>query len=124
MPDINSLANQIDAEFSAVAEKVKKFQVEQVAGHQERQSRLEQLGKVFDELRDIWKPRLELLVKKFGDRVKVTPRLVPATREVTFEFQSNLARVRLKFQAFTDRDVRKIVLSYDLAIIPVLMRFT
>jgi hypothetical protein len=124
MPDINSLAKQIDAEFSAVAEKVKQLQVGQIAEHKERQNRLEQLGKLFDELGEIWKPRLELLVKKFGDRVKVTPRLVPATREASFEFQSNLARIRLRFSASTDRDVRKLVLSYQLDIIPVLMRFT
>jgi YHS domain-containing protein len=42
---------------------------------------------------------------------------------VNFEFQSNLARVSLKFSAFTDRDVQKVILSYDLGIIPVLMRF-
>jgi YHS domain-containing protein len=123
MPDINTLANRIDAEFSAVAEKVKQFQAEQVEEHKQRQNRLEQLGKVFDQLRDIWKPRLELLVQKFGDRVQTTPRIVPSTREVSFNFQSRLARVRLKFAAFTDRDIQKLILSYDLQIVPVLMRF-
>jgi len=123
MPDINSLASRIDAEFSAVAEKIKKFQVEQVETLKQRDKRLEQLGKVFDQLRDIWKPRLELLVKKFGDRVQATPRIVPSTREVTFNFQSSLARVCLKLSAFTDRDIQKLILSYDLEIIPVLMQF-
>jgi YHS domain-containing protein len=124
MNDVSSLASQIDAEFTAVAEKVKKFQSTQVEEHKERQKRLDQLGKTFDELREIWRPRLELLTKKFGDRVKATPRIVPSTREATFEFQSSLARVRLKLSAFTDRDIRKLVLAYDLEIIPVLMRYT
>jgi YHS domain-containing protein len=123
MPDINSLANRIDAEFSAVEQKIKKYQAEQVEVYKERQKRFEQLGRVFDELRDIWRPRLELLLKKFGDRVQVTPRIVPSTREGTFIFQSNLARVRLKFSATTDRDVQKVILGYDLEIIPVLIRF-
>ena len=123
MPDINSLASRIDAEFSAVEEKVKKFQVDKMEEHKQRQKRLEQLGQVFDQLRDIWRPRLELLVKKFGDQVKTTPRIVPSTREATFEFQSRLARVRLKFSASTDRDIQKVILGYDLSIIPVLMRF-
>jgi len=123
MPDINSLASRIDAEFSAVAEKIKKFQVEQVQEHKERQKRLDQLEKLFDQLRDIWRPRLELLLKKFGDRVQTTPRIVPSTREVTFNFQSSLARVCLKLSAFTDRDIQKLILSYDLEIIPVLMKF-
>src|SRR5262249_36222300 len=65
----------------------------------------------------------ELLVKKFGDLVQATPRIVPSTREVTFEFQSKLARIRLKFSASTDRDVRKLTLSNDLEIVPVLLRF-
>ena len=123
MPDISSLASRIDAEFSAVEEKVKKAQSEQVGEQKERQKRLEQLGNVFDQLRDIWRPRLELLVKKFGDRVQATPRIVPSTREATFDFLSRLARVRLKFSASTDRDIRKLILSYDLEIIPILMRF-
>jgi YHS domain-containing protein len=123
MPDINSLASRIDAEFSAIEQKVKTFQAEQVQEHKQRQNRLEQLGKVFDQLRDIWRPRLELLVKKFEGRVQATPRIVPSTREATFDFQSRLARVRLKLSAFTDRDIQKLILSYNLEIIPVLWRF-
>lgn len=123
MSDINNLATRIDAEFSALEGKVKKFQAEQVEAHKQRQQRLEQLGKVFDQLRDIWRPRLELLVKKFEGRVQATPRIVPSTREATFDFQSHLARVRLKLSAFTDRDIQKLILSYALEIVPVLMRF-
>jgi YHS domain-containing protein len=123
MPEASSLASRIDAEFSAAAEKMKKLRAEGLEDYQGRQKRLEQLGKVFDELRDIWKPRLDVLVKKFGDNVQATPRIVPSTREVTFEFHSKLAHVRLKLSASTDRDVRKVVLSYDLTIIPVLLRY-
>jgi hypothetical protein len=123
MPDINSLAIRIDAEFTVVADKIKKLQVEMVEEHKERQKRLEQLGKVYDQMIAIWKPRLELLVKKFGDRVHVEPRILPTTRKATFAFKSNLANVRLKFSAMTDRDVRKLILGYDLEIIPVLMRY-
>jgi len=123
MSDINNLASRIDAEFSAVEEKVKKVQVERVEENKQRQQRLEKLGKVFDELLDVWRPRLELLVKKFGDRVEATRRIVPSTREVTFDFQSHRARVSLRFSASTDRDIEKLILSYDLKILPILMRF-
>jgi YHS domain-containing protein len=123
MPDINSLASRIDTEFRAVEDRVKKFQTEQVEQHQQRQQRLEQLGKVFEQLGEVWKPRLELLVQKFGDQVQAKPRLVPTTREVTFDFHSRLARVSLKFSATTDQDIQKVILSYALSIIPVLMRF-
>jgi YHS domain-containing protein len=123
MADTTSLLNRIDAEFSALEEKHKKALGEQVQAHQERKKRLQRLGQVFDQLRDVWKPRLEVLVKKFGDRVQVTPRLVPSTREANFEFQSKLARIRLRFSATTDRDVTKVILSDDLDIAPVLVRF-
>lgn len=123
MPDISSLASRIDAEFSVVEEKAKKLHAERMEEQKERQQRLDRLNKVFDELRDIWKPRLELLVEKFGSLVQTTPRIVPSTREVTFHFQSKQAHVQLKLSASTDRDIRKVILGYDLQIIPVLWRF-
>jgi YHS domain-containing protein len=123
MADVTSLASRIDAEFTSVKEKVKKQQTAQVEEHKQRQKRMEKLAALFDELREIWRPRLELLAKKFGDRVKTTPRIVPATREVTFEFQSHLAHVRLRFSAYADTAVQKVILSYDLEILPVFIRY-
>ncbi len=124
MADTNSLASRIDAQFTTVQEKVKKVQADQVEEHKQRQKRLEQLNKVFDQMRDMWRPRLELLVNKFGDRVQTKPRIVPSTREVAFQFESRVARVSLRLSASTDRDIRKVVLGYDLEIIPILMRYT
>jgi YHS domain-containing protein len=123
MAESRTLASRLDAEFSAVEEKVKKFHTEQLEEHRARQKRLEQLSKVFEELKEIWKPRLELLMQKFGDRVQAAPRFVPSTREVTFCFQARYASVRLKLAATTDRGVQNIILSYDLEIIPALMHF-
>jgi YHS domain-containing protein len=123
MPDINTLVGRIDAEFSALEEKYREAQVENVQAYQERRKRLQHLGQLFDRLREVWKPRLDVLVQKFGDRVQVTPRVVPSTREATFEFRSKRAHVRLRFSATTNRDVTKVILSYDLDIIPILMEF-
>jgi YHS domain-containing protein len=123
MADITNLTSRIDAEFSAVEEKVKKFQVEQAEVHKQREKRLEQLNRVLDDLRAIWKPRLEYLMQKFGDRVQAAPRIVGSTREVKFQFKSQLASVSLKLSAFADRNVEKVTLAYDLEIIPVLMRY-
>src|SRR5690242_1023177 len=95
MPDVSSLASRIDAEFTAVEEKAKRIHAERIQEQKERQQRLERLNKVFDELRDIWKPRLELLVEKFGSLVEAKPRIEPSTREATFTFQSKQAHVQL-----------------------------
>jgi YHS domain-containing protein len=123
MADLNSLLSRIDGEFTAVEEKYKKAQTEALEAYRERQKRLQQLGQVFEQLQKVWKPRLDVLVAKFGDKVKVTPRLIPSTREATFEFQSKLARVRLRFSAAADRDISNVVLSSDLDIIPVLVKY-
>jgi hypothetical protein len=123
MADINTLAGRIDAEFSVVEEKIKKAQTQQAEEYKDREKRLEQLGKVFDELSAIWRPRLELLAKRFGDRVQVKPTVTPSKREADFEFQSKRGRVHLKFSASTDRDVRKAVLGYNLEIIPIFMKY-
>jgi YHS domain-containing protein len=123
MPDIKSLSSRIDAEFSTLEQKLKNFQEQHLKEHKDRQKRLERLGVVFEELGGIWRPRLELLMKKFEGRVQATPRITPSSREATLNFESRVANVRLKFSAFTDRDIGKLILSYDLEIIPVLMRF-
>jgi hypothetical protein len=123
MTELNTLEGRIDGEFTAVEEKVKKLQAEQFQSDTQRQNRLEQLGKVFEKLQGVWRPRLELLIEKFRGRVEATPRIVQSTREVTLRFQSPVARLRLKFSATTDREIKNVILSYDLAIIPVMMRF-
>jgi YHS domain-containing protein len=123
MSDVSNLASRIDAEFSALEKKAEKLQAQQVEEHKERQKRLERLSQVFDQISQIWRPRLVLLVKKFGDRVQVTPRMTPSSREGTFDFQSTRARVRLQFSALTDREIQNLILRYNLEIIPVLMKF-
>jgi YHS domain-containing protein len=123
MSDVSSLSNRLDAEFTAIDQKIKHYRAEKIEEQKARQQRLEQLARTFDELSGIWRPRLDLLTRKFGQRVQATPKIVPSAREATFDFQSELARVQLKFSASTDRDVRKLILTYDLEIVPILMRF-
>ncbi len=123
MAEVTNLVERIDAELAALAGRVRQAERDRAQEQKEREERLEQLHATLESMRDIWKPRLETLIQRFGDRVKATPRLTPSTREGLFEFQSKLARIRLKFSASTDRDVRKVILAYDLEIIPVLIRY-
>jgi hypothetical protein len=53
----------------------------------------------------------------------VKPQVQPTLREANMRFQSQLARIDLKFSATTDSEVRKLVLGYDLEILPILMQF-
>jgi YHS domain-containing protein len=123
MPDVDTLLSRIDAEFKTSESKQKQFQQTQVQQYQEREARLKKLEQVFEELRGLWGPRLEALAKKFGEGVKVTPTVSKGARQATFRFQSPLARIDLRFSAGADSDVTKVMLAYDLNILPILMEF-
>ncbi len=123
MSDVQALLKRIDDEFAASERRVKEFQSEQVQAYEERQKRLEIFEKRCDELRQIWQPRLEALVQKFGDKVQVKPTITRGLREAAFSFESGLAHIDLSFRASTDQDVRKLVLDYRLEILPILMKF-
>lgn len=122
MGDVTNLTKRIDDEFSGLDEKIKKAQGERMEEHHERQKRLEAFEQRLETLSDVWKPRLEALIERFGDRVKAAPHLASSGRDVTLDFQSDLARIHLRFSAATDRDVRQLILNYDLEIIPTLIQ--
>lgn len=123
MPDVATLLNRIDAEFSAIDSRIKQAQGERLQEHRDRQTRLAAFEQELEALPAVWKPRLEALIQRFGERAKVTPHLQSSSRSANFEFQSELARIRLRLSAATDRDVRKLILNYDLEIIPVLTQY-
>ena len=123
MADLSAFNKRIDAEFDASQEKIKKLQTKKMEEHKGREERLEQFGRLSEQLRDVWKPRLEALAKKFGERVEVTPTVTPSRREATFKFQSPLARIDLRFSVVADQDVQNVIFNYDLEILPILMEF-
>jgi YHS domain-containing protein len=123
MADINSLIGRIDAEFAAMENKIKQFQSQQAQAFEDRAKRQEQFVKLLDSLRDVWRPRLEALAQKFDKRANVTPQLEPGRRTATFQFQSPLARIDLRFSVFTDPDVRNVIFNYNLDILPIYMKY-
>lgn len=123
MANIDSLLSRLDAEFTANDQSIKNLQAEALEAFEGRQARFKQFEQASNQLRDVWKPRLEALAKKFGDQVKVTPKLTPELRKVDFVFESKLAVVKLQFTASTDTDVRKLIVTYDLEILPILMEY-
>jgi YHS domain-containing protein len=123
MSDVSTLKTRIDSELAGLDDKIKHAQSERMEEHRERQDRLKAFEQRLETLHDVWKPRLEALVERFGDRVKATPHLAASSRDVNLDFQSDLARIHLRFSATTDHDVRKLILNYDLEIIPVLMQY-
>jgi hypothetical protein len=123
MFDIGDLARRINLEFYSATERDKELLGRQGQVTAEQQRRLDQLGNVFAELREVWKPRLELLVREFGSRVQTRPHIVPSERDVTFTFQSSKAHVELRFSALPDRDFQRLILGYLLEITPAVIHY-
>ena len=123
MSDVSGLLQRIDAEFSSLQDKIKKAQTEKVQEHQDRQQRLAAFESTLATLPDVWKPRLEALVQRFGDKAKASPILESSSRSVAMDFQSELARIKMRLSAATDQDVRNLILNYNLEILPTLMQF-
>ncbi len=118
-----NLQSRIEAEFAANEQKLKGFQAEAVQAYEARQERLKTFEKVCQELQEITRPRLETLSEKFGGKMKVTPQVSKGRRTAAMDFQSDLASVKLQFTASTDNDVQKLVLDYNLEVLPILMKF-
>ena len=123
MSATKSLAERIDAEFAAADQREKEFRAKKSEEFQGRQQRLEMFDQLLGELPEIWRPRLEALAAKFGERVQVRPKVERGKRSATFDFRSELASIKLRFAAAPDPDVRNLVVSYDLEILPILMRY-
>jgi hypothetical protein len=117
------LVDRIEAEFTRAEKRIKELQSQQVAEFQGRQQRLEKFPQILEHLREIWRPRLEALAKKFGERVDVKPSVEPGRRSAAFEFESELARIKLRFAASPDADARNLIFTSDLEIVPILMKF-
>jgi hypothetical protein len=123
MAEVDDLLKRIDAEFNSTKEKIKSLQAEKAQQHADREKRLKRFGAIVEELVAVWRPRLEALKAKVGDRADVRPTIEPSRRSALFRFKSELARVELRLSVFTDADVRNVIVSYDLEILPILMKF-
>ena len=123
MATVEDLAARIRGELAEGAQRITQFQTQKVEEHRARQARERQLEQWLNSLREIWRPRLEALAGEFGDRLKTTPYVTPGRREALFEVTSPLASIKLKFTASANADVTELVLTYDLDILPILMKF-
>jgi YHS domain-containing protein len=123
MSDTSDLAARIDGVISATKDKMKASQQELLQDYVDRQKRLDRYAEKLPRLLEVARPRLELLAKRFGERVEVTPQVSGNTRSVRFAFKSPLAHITMAISAYPDREAKNVAVEYDLQIIPVLMQF-
>ncbi|HEX3147271.1 MAG TPA: hypothetical protein VHR66_04265 [Gemmataceae bacterium] len=123
MSDVIELGQRIDAALSAVKDKAKQQTQERIQEVEQRQMLLAEYEKAQERIVAVVKPRLELLAKRAGDRVKVTPSVSQTRRSATFEFKSSRALIVLTFGVGPDQQVKNAVVECDLKVVPVLWKF-
>ncbi|MBM4073873.1 MAG: hypothetical protein FJ271_33885 [Planctomycetes bacterium] len=123
MDNIDSLTRRIDSMLGAERQRIEQFQRTQTMEYQLRQQRLERYEQVMRHLVTILTPRLRALGDRFNGVVSIKPARRGHTREMCFDFRSELAKIALRFSASPDCDVRQILFEYELSIVPALMKF-
>jgi hypothetical protein len=123
MSDVSNLLSRIDGAFAAIKEKAVAQQQEMLKRHQDRQILMKNFEAVQPKIVAVAKPRLEALAKRAGDRASVTPIITESRRSAQFEFKSAKAFITLTFSCVPDRDIKNVVVEYDLKIVPVLWKF-
>lgn len=123
MESIDSFAARIDSVLAEERRQVAQFQQEQTHLYHDRLQRLDRFEEEIRRLIPIVAPRLRALGERFKDAIQVEPVVRAHAREIVFSFRSDLAKIRLKFGAYPDADVRNIIFQYDLEIIPILLKF-
>lgn len=117
MTDSN-LKQRIKAEFDARAQRIKQSEEAQANEARVREKRMEKFKEVCEDLHSLVQPRIEAFSRALGEQAKLTPTITPAERSATIAFMTDLANVTLMVRMAPDADVTKLVMEYDLLILP------
>lgn len=123
MSTSNPLSQRIKAEFAARDQRVKEQEQAKAEEVKRREERLERFTKACEELKPVWKPRLEEFAKQFGEQVKVLPTLTPTHREAKVVFLTDLASMTLTLTVAPNSDLTAMVLGCELLIIPMVFEY-
>lgn len=118
-----SLADRIKAEFEARDQRRRSAEANRAKESQGREARLQQFTRACDELKSVWRPKLEEFARQFGEKIKITPSVTPQFREAKAVFLTDLATMNLSISVAPDEEVTKLVVDYDLLIIPIFFEY-
>lgn len=122
--ELNALKGRIDAEFAGFRKEIESFQSAAKSEYDAREKRFQELFvPAAERVAGIARPRLELLLDHFKDKMDVKPAISQHLREVVLKLDSPLARIDLTFRLSHDAEVRNLVLDQTLEVLPILMRF-
>jgi hypothetical protein len=123
----SDLSGRLDAVIEEARGRVKAFQAEAAQSHREVQKRFHKLLPIAERITAMAREKLERLRERLAFEVKPAHTQTERYygRSVSLEVKSELAGViKLSFRLGHDRDVTRIMLDYELEIIPVFFRFT
>ena len=124
MATIDDFSSRLDAEFAMLSAGIEQSRAVADVVYQQRQQRFaEEFVPAVAKVREIFAPRSDVLIARFKDIIHVQADVRDDFSKVAFSFDSSLARVTLRFDFVHDEEVRKIILVYDLEILPILMKF-
>lgn len=124
MSDLASLSSRVDAEFAGFKSQVEQFQSAAKSEYEARESRFHKLFvPAMNRVVEVVRPRLQMLVDRFKDKIDIKPVVAEHAREVTMKFDSPLARIAMTFGLTHDAEVKNLVLDQRLEILPILMKF-
>jgi YHS domain-containing protein len=121
MADISAFVKRLDEQVAQARSRVEEKQSELQQAYEARAERYKTFLRLMQDLQGVAKPRLEKLAEhcKF-DAVPIED---ADGKSVTLNFQTPVAKVRLRLWATHDTDVRNLVLVYDLEILPIFIKF-
>jgi len=124
MAKLDDFSGRLDAAFALLPNAIEQKRSVIDREYQERQQRFAQeFIPAVAKVREIFGPRSDALVARFKDIIHLSADVRDDFSKVAFSFDSSLARVTLRFNFTHDEEVRKMVLVYDLEILPILMKF-
>ena len=124
MLDLQGLTKRIDTEIEGFKQSVVEFQDTAKSAYEAREARFRDLFvPAAKRVVDLIRPRLDVLVERFKDRVDIKPVITEHMREVEMRFNSPVAQIDLAFSLTHDMDVKNLILDRRLNILPIFMKF-
>ncbi|MCW5767691.1 MAG: hypothetical protein KIT19_03335 [Phycisphaeraceae bacterium] len=113
-----TLADRIRAEFDAREARQKAAEADRAKSQEAHEGGIEKFKSACDDLQAVWKPKFQEFAKQFGDKIKITPVVSPEQREARCTFLTELATMTLTVGVSASPDATKLVLDYNLLIVP------
>lgn len=121
MADLSSLLSRIEAQVATARQQAQLTMQDAEAAYERRRIGYEKFLVVVDRIRELAKPRLQALAEHF--KFDANPMQNEHKQGVELAFQTAMATVKLKLTASHDTDVEKLIVDYDLQILPIFIKF-